>query len=180
MKPLCNVRGLFAVGIIEIPKVRSDLKVALMPHSGKDDALELAKDLIAWLEERSVPLWLEAGGCLSFGPGRSGGDDEELKEAGVALVLGRRRRPFESGAAGGALRRAHPRRQPGPPGLLDGRRARGREGRAPRRVFRGDYSIEERLMLKAEVLREGKLAASSFGLNDAAVTRGDVCPGHRV
>ena len=35
-------------------------------------------------------------------------------------------------------------------------------------------------MLKAEVLREDRLVASSFGLNDAAVTRGDVCAGDRV
>jgi len=142
-----------------------------MPHSGKDDALELAKDLIAWLEERSVPLWLEPEAASLLGRPDLAGDDEELKKAGVALVLG------GDGALLKAARRAAPHGVPilgvnlGHLGFLTAVEPAGVKD-ALLRVFRGEYSIEERLMLKAEVFREGKKAAAFFGLNDAAVTRG--------
>jgi len=142
-----------------------------MPHLGKDDALELAKDLIGWLEERSVPLWLEPEAASLLGRPDLAGDDDELKRAGVALVLG------GDGALLKAARRAAPHGVPilgvnlGHLGFLTEVEPAGVKD-ALLRVFRGEYSIEERLMLKAEVIRDGEKAAAFFGLNDAAVTRG--------
>lgn len=40
------------------------------------------------------------------------------------------------------------------------------------KVFAGDVSIEKRLLLKAEVLRQGELVASSYCLNDVVVSKG--------
>lgn len=40
------------------------------------------------------------------------------------------------------------------------------------RVLRGDYEIEERMMLATEVLREGAAIARFCALNDAAITKG--------
>lgn len=142
-----------------------------MPHSGKEAALALAMELIARLESDSVRVWLEKEAALRLGREDLAGSDRELAEARVALVLG------GDGALLKAARLAAPHGVPilgvnlGHLGFLAAVEPSGLD-EALARVFRGEYSIEERLMLKAEVWREGRLVASSFGLNDAAVTRG--------
>jgi len=40
------------------------------------------------------------------------------------------------------------------------------------KVFAGEVSIEKRLLLKTEVLRQGELVASSYSLNDVVVSKG--------
>lgn len=148
-----------------------ELLVALMPHPGKEDALALADDLIKRLENDGVRIWLEAEAAALLGREDLVGPDEELAAARIALVLG------GDGAFLKAARRAAPYGLPilgvnlGHLGFLTAVEPSGLE-EALERVYRGDYAIEERLMLKAEVWREEKLVASSFGLNDAAVTRG--------
>lgn len=152
-------------------KGEMNLLVALMPHSGKEAALALAEQLIARLEKDGVRIWLEPEAAALLGREDLAGSDEELALARVALVLG------GDGAFLKAARLAAPHGVPilgvnlGHLGFLTAVEPSGLD-EALARVFRGDYSIEERLMLKAEVWREGQLVASSFGLNDAAVTRG--------
>lgn len=147
------------------------MMVALMPHSGKAAALELARELIPWLEERSVPIWLEPESAEALNRSDLAGAEEELNQARIALVLG------GDGALLKAARRAAPYDVPilgvnlGHLGFLTAVEPAGVQ-EALLRVFRGDFTIEERLMLKAEVFRDGKIVAAFFGLNDAAVTRG--------
>ncbi len=40
------------------------------------------------------------------------------------------------------------------------------------KLVRGNYSIEERMMLKSEVIRQGKLMETAIALNDAVITKG--------
>lgn len=42
------------------------------------------------------------------------------------------------------------------------------------KVVKGEYKVEERMMLKAEIIENGALKASVQCLNDAVITRGDV------
>jgi len=147
------------------------LLVALMPHSGKEAALELARRLIARLEQEGIEIWLEpeAAGALDrvdlIRP------ESDLARAKVALVLG------GDGALLKAARAAAPHGVPllgvnlGHLGFLTAVEPAGVE-EALARVFRGEYTIEERLMIKAWVERDGRVVASYYGLNDAAITRG--------
>ncbi|RJQ30723.1 MAG: NAD(+) kinase [Peptococcaceae bacterium] len=41
-----------------------------------------------------------------------------------------------------------------------------------KRILNGHYYIEERMMLEAEVFRQGKVVEQSVGLNDAVITKG--------
>lgn len=40
------------------------------------------------------------------------------------------------------------------------------------RLIRGDYYIEKRLMLKAEIMREGKIIEHGIALNDVGIAKG--------
>lgn len=40
------------------------------------------------------------------------------------------------------------------------------------RLFTGDYEVEDRIMLAARVVRDGKVCFSSYALNDVVVTKG--------
>lgn len=145
--------------------------IALLPHTGKAEAVALAKRLIPQLEARGARVWLDREVAalleredLATGP-------EALTACELAIVLG------GDGALLKAARRVAPHGIPilgvnlghlgflaeVEPGDLDS---------ALDRLFAGDYQIEERMMLRARVLRHGAWVASFYGLNDAVVTRG--------
>lgn len=145
--------------------------VALMPHPGKEAALRLARELVLRLDRQGVELWLEADAARALGREDLVRSEQELERADVALVLG------GDGALLKAARVAAPYGVPilgvnlGHLGFLTAVEPTGLE-EALARVFRGEYTIEERMMLRAQVERSGRVVRSFYGLNDAAVTRG--------
>ena len=142
-----------------------------MPHPQKKAALRLARDLIARLTETGVDVWLEADAAAALGRPDLVRPVDLLAEAQVVLVLG------GDGAFLKAARTAAPYGVPllgvnlGRLGFLTAVEPAGVD-EALARVFRGEYIIEERLMLKAWVERDGQVIQTFCGLNDAAVTRG--------
>lgn len=145
--------------------------IALLPHSGKEEALALAKRLIPELEARGAAVWVEPDVGPVIGRDDVSGGTAELTSCEVALVLG------GDGALLKAARLMAPHEIPilgvnmGHLGFLTEIEPEGVE-KAIDRLFRGEYAIEERMMLSAQVVRSGERVASYFGLNDAVVTRG--------
>ena len=146
--------------------------IALLPHSGKGEALALASRLIPQLEARGTKVWIEAEVAEKLERPDLCGPSEELSLCGVALVLG------GDGALLKAARLVAPFGVPilgvnlGHLGFLTEIEP-SRVDEALERLFLGDYDIEERLMLRARVVRSGNVVASHYGLNDAVVTRGN-------
>ena len=84
---------------------------------------------------------------------------------------GRRRHAAVDGASRGRPRRAHPRRQPGWPGLSH--RADRRTSSFPlsKHSSPADLVIEERVMLAAQVWRHGERLSEYVALNDVVITK---------
>ena len=145
--------------------------VALLPHTGKDEALALAGRLVPALAARGARIWLEPAAAQLLGRPDLEGGPGELPDCEVAIVLG------GDGALLKAARLVAPHGIPilgvnlGRLGFLTEVEPSELEG-ALARLFAGEYEIEERLMLRARVRRRGEWVASFFGLNDAVVTRG--------
>lgn len=145
--------------------------IALLPHSGKRAALDMADSLISHLEGRGIEVWLEREAAETLGRAELTADDEAFAASDAAIVLG------GDGAFLRAARTVAPLGVPllgvnlGHLGFLTAVEPNGLYA-ALDRVLSGDYSIEERLMLKATITRSGERVASFFGLNDAVVTRG--------
>lgn len=145
--------------------------IALLPHTGKEEAIALAKQLLSVLEARGASVWIDPEAAPMLGRPGAPVSDADLSRCQMALVLG------GDGALLKAARLVAPLGVPilgvnlGHLGFLTEVEPH-EVTEAIDRLFKGDYKIEERLMLRAEVLREGNVAASFFGLNDAVVTRG--------
>ncbi len=145
--------------------------VALLPHTGKEKALELARRLIDRFGRDGVGVWLDGEAAALLGRPDLAGSEEELARAGFALAIG------GDGAFLKAARLAAPHGVPilgvnvGRLGFLTAVEPSSVD-EAIDRVLRGEYELEERLMLQAVLVRGGKPLRTYFGLNDAVVTRG--------
>lgn len=145
--------------------------VALMPHTGKEEALALAKRLISRMNGAGIEVWLEPEAAKTMGEMGLNDDMADLPKADLAVVLG------GDGALLKAARMAAPHGLPilgvnlGHLGFLTAVEPSGLDD-AFDRVLEGRYHVEERLMLKASVRREGRVIQSFHGLNDAVITRG--------
>ncbi len=145
--------------------------IALLPHSGKPAAMDLAAGLISHLEQRAIEVWVEQDAAEKLGRKDLVAGDQEFAACLAAIVLG------GDGAFLKAARTVAPLGVPllgvnlGHLGFLTAVEPAGLFG-ALERLLEGDYTIEERLMLKASIIRSGERIASFFGLNDAVVTRG--------
>lgn len=47
-------------------------------------------------------------------------------------------------------------------------------GKAVKQIFKGDYKIQERMMLEADIMRNGAILASDIALNDVVISRGAI------
>ena len=145
--------------------------IALLPHTGKQAALELASAVIRYLEGRGVRALLERAAAERLGRAELAAGEDEFAGCGAAIVLG------GDGAFLKAARTVAPLGVPllgvnlGRLGFLAAVEPGGVFA-ALDRVLAGDYTIENRLMLKATITRSGEKVASFFGLNDAVVARG--------
>lgn len=145
--------------------------VGLVPHLQKPQALAACRDLINWLEGHKIrPCFSnEVGGYL--GRPEYGVDEKEMAKAQLLVVLGgdgtllsvvRHYAAWEIPILGINL---------GKLGFLSEVELAdmyvGME-----RVLRGDFSVQERMLLQVKVLRAGCQAISLRALNDIVVSKG--------
>ncbi|WP_366922437.1 NAD(+)/NADH kinase [Metallumcola ferriviriculae] len=146
--------------------------IGLIINAKKPRALEVAGEMITWLEKREVRLVLPLANAQLVGREELGLPEEEISsQADCILVLG------GDGTLLNTARSVAPRQTPllginlGQLGFLT-------EIELPdlfqglENYLEGNFTVEERMMLEARVLREGLVVDKFFGLNDIVVTKG--------
>jgi NAD+ kinase len=143
--------------------------IGLVVNSERDGAIELALDLAEWM--RAQGIGVSATRSLTPVPAETEEAFQSLVDkSDLIVVMG------GDGSLLGASRRAGPAGKPilgihyGGMGFLNEcRPENARE--AITRVLRGDYTIDERMMLRAELWHDGASSGRKTALNDVAVTR---------
>ncbi len=147
--------------------------IGLAPNPSKNEAVQLACELADWLAKRQVRVLLVREVATSAGKPDLAADDDDISSADALVVLGgdgtmlrwnrlaaHRGTPMLGVNFGqyGFITEIHPKEAVA---ALD-------------RVLEGDYTISERVVLRAEVRRSGESASEYFALNDAVVSKGPV------
>ncbi|MBI2873537.1 MAG: NAD(+)/NADH kinase [Firmicutes bacterium] len=146
--------------------------IGLIPNIQKVRAAEVAAGLVAWLEQRGVSVFLpwESAGFLGR-PELARKEDELPAAADMIMALG------GDGTLLGVARKAAWSGKPvlgvnlGRLGFLTAVELDDLYHALPR-LLAGDYTVDERLMLEAEVRREGCSIERTAALNDVVVTKG--------
>ena len=146
--------------------------IGVMPNLEKRDALSLTRDLVRALEERGLAVRVPPGVAAALGRADLGGQPPEwLPAVDFVIVLG------GDGTLLGAAKTISPHGRPilgvnlGHLGFLTEIEASELFGALPQFV-EGRFVIEERKMLEAQVVREGRPVRRFAALNDAVVTKG--------
>ena len=145
-------------------------RVLLAPHREKDQALRLALDLVDDIERLGARVFLDAQGAEALGRRELAWPHESWAGVDAVVVLG----------GDGAL--LHAARQAAPLGIPVLGVNVGRLGfladveasELPsmlRRFVEGEFSVEERMMASARLLRGGEEVGRFLALNDVVVAR---------
>ena len=145
-------------------------RIGIFPNLDKDNALELTGQLVNWLEERGIQAGLAAdiAGLLKR-------EDLSLPNWDAPLDL-----VVVLGGDGTLLNAAKAVALSGTPvlgvnlghlGFLTEVETGDLFSSLPR-VIQGDYKVEERMMLDAEVIRAGRPVAKFLALNEVVLTKG--------
>lgn len=147
------------------------MRVGLLAKTGRRQAVELAKEIVRWLNERKIEVIIEKE--LSMLCSYQGGYEKEhvASLSNLIIVLG------GDGTLLSAARLVGSRQIPlvgvnlGGLGFLT---EISPEELFPllERVLRGDYQVEKRLMLEASVIRKNASIGTYFVLNDVVVNKG--------
>lgn len=143
-------------------------RIGVLPHTGKEPALRMASELIDLLRSKGIDVWLDEDSAGMLGMAELSGAPEGL-DAGIVL-----------GGDGAFLRAGRRLALSGVPllGVNYGHLGFLTEiepeeiSWALDRLLRGEYRIEERLMLRARVVRSGRERRSYDCINDVVVARG--------
>lgn len=145
--------------------------IGVVPHTGKDEAIALARQVIRALEGVGAEPVLEPEAAAVLGEPERGRELSAWQGVEAAVVLG---------GDGALLKTARALAPHGIPILgvnlghfgflseVEGSAA----DEAVRRLAAGDYDVESRMMLDVRVRRRGRDMASYLALNDAVVSRG--------
>lgn len=145
--------------------------IAIVLNPGKGDAVELVRALVPHLQERGVAVIMEHAAAQATGFARLSRDEKQLISADFALVLG----------GDGTLLRASRIMSPAGVPMLGIRFGRfgfmtdvepGDAEAAVNAVLEGEYAVEDRIMLRVQVRREGRTIASETALNDVVIGKG--------
>jgi NAD+ kinase len=135
------------------------------------DLARLARDAVSLLEERGAAIFINSEAAASLGlPARGVPEGDLAGRADVLVVLG------GDGTILRAARTAAPHGIPilgvnlGGFGFLAEVSDR-KVGEALVRLLEGDYRLDERMMLRAQILRRDKAAKEFIALNDFVVTK---------
>ncbi|WP_424658689.1 NAD(+)/NADH kinase, partial [Desulfofundulus sp.] len=148
------------------------MKIGLVVNLGKQKVTCLVEQIVDWLTARGCRVVMDNDAAASVGRPELGIPREKLlKEIEILLVLG------GDGTLLSCARESAPRGIPllginlghlgfltevDVPELLPGLE----------RLLAGQYTIDERMMLEARVIREGRTVERVIGLNDAVITKG--------
>ena len=147
-------------------------QVAVLATFHTPQAVAMARRLVAWLERRGVGVRMRGETAARLGRADLGVDENEVaRKAGLVLALG------GDGTLLGAARAAYPYNAPvlgvhvGGFGFLSEVPQKDLMGRLPG-ILAGEFRVQRRLMLQADILRGRRKRESLIGLNDLAVTIG--------
>ncbi|MFA7468493.1 MAG: NAD(+)/NADH kinase [Desulfotomaculaceae bacterium] len=148
------------------------LSIGMYVSLKNDNAKSAALDIISWLQDRGCTVLLNEEGARGIGKGSLACPANDLvSKPQILMVLG---------GDGTLLSCARATAQGGTPilGVNMGRLGFLTEVDFPeifdslKAVLRGDYSIEERMMLEASVVRNEKVIDRATALNDVVITKG--------
>lgn len=145
--------------------------ILVLPNPVKPEAMELADELITLLTEYGFQPVVEQEMALQIDCPAFGKKEDQLwDDLDLVMVLG------GDGSMLNAARKVYPREIPllgvnlGHLGFLT-RVESNNLGQALSELKKGNYQFEERMMLEAEVIRNGQSIARVFGLNELVITR---------
>ncbi len=147
------------------------IKLGILPHPGKPTAIQLAKEVIESLRDKPVKIWLDQETVQRIGYAQPELADIDLADLDVLLVLG------GDGALLSAARLVSDYGVPilgvnvGHLGFLTELETPGVNG-ALEQLLAKSYTLEERMFIDAQVIRDGKEVARFRSLNDMVITRG--------
>ncbi|MCS6861966.1 MAG: NAD(+)/NADH kinase [Abditibacteriales bacterium] len=145
--------------------------VGIITALHRQNALEAARALVAFLEARFIVVKTDRACAGQLRRPDLGAAREQLAAMDLVVVLG------GDGTVLGAARDTAPHGTPllavdlGTFGFLSEVKAENLHP-ALECVLRGEFRLEERHMVQATIVRDGREIASSTGLNDAVITRG--------
>lgn len=146
-------------------------RVGIVVHRTNPKAAEFARDVIVWLRERHLTPVMEERIAAQFGCPALDGSPQSLHDVSLLVSLG------GDGTILTAARMAAPAGIPilgvhmgrfgfiaeiHPNALFD----------ALPRILRSEYEIEERMMVRAEIQRDGRQVYEAVGLNEVVVKSG--------
>jgi NAD+ kinase len=148
-------------------------RVGVVVNIAKPAALKTARAAVSFLEGRVGSLALQSHVAEEFGLAKSASDDSEVVHSDVVLVFG------GDGTVLATSRKCAPAGTPMLPINL------GRFGfltevipdhlaDALERLLQGDFTVEERMMLRGELLRNGEPQQEELALNDLVVAHGSL------
>jgi len=146
-------------------------RFGLMPHTEKGTALAVARQAVERLLAAGAAVCLEPDAAVMLGRPDLGRPSGQWDDLDAAVVLG------GDGAVLRAARILGPKRVPllavnvGRLGFLTEVEHTALDA-ALARLLEGRYDIEQRMMLAAAVVRNGRAVWRVVGLNDAVITRG--------
>ncbi len=147
-------------------------KVAILPNKGKDRELVITRRLVEWFEKKDIQVFLEEEIAADLGRGDIGCESYVLSSAGeVLVVLG------GDGTMLHAVRRVY---HCGTPilGINLGHLGFLTELEVPEiescleMLLKNEFSIDERIMLEASLVRGGVTIRKFAGLNDVVISKG--------
>lgn len=148
-------------------------KIAIILNPDKEAAVALVKALVPHLQGRSVAVVMEHDAARAICAPQLSGDDRQLASADFALVLG----------GDGTLLRASRVTAPAGVPMLGVRFGQfgfmmeiepAEAESAVDCMLDGDYEVEDRIMLRANVMRAGAQIATATALNDAVIHKGPI------
>ena len=146
-------------------------RIGISVNKGKPKARVVARQLVWLIEERGAEVYLEPDIAAEM-------DRPELGLPSISFPTGSISSSFSAetgrfwGSPGASPNPgSHPGVQSGPSRVFVG----GGAGQSIQRCgtgLAGDYIIEERMMLDAEVIRDGRVMETSVALNDVGIAKG--------
>lgn len=147
------------------------MNIGIMPHTAKPVALNLALEVVDYLENRGAKPWIGQEAASLIGRPELGRPVAEIKDSQVLLVLG------GDGTLLNAARTVVDYNIPilgvnvGHLGFLTEIETEHLTD-ALEKLLNQDFTIEERMFVECQVLREGEVIKSYRALNDFVITRG--------
>ncbi len=148
------------------------ITIGILVNKDKPKAIDVAQELVMLLEQRKAGICLEPDIASEIGRVDLGLEKEDFpKRADLLFVLG------GDGTLLGVARRFAPYRLPilginlGHLGFLSEAEPEDLS-MAVDRVLAGNYYIEDRMMLDAEVIRNGQVLKKSIAFNDVGIAKG--------